>query len=180
MKICFYGAGSKEIKPEYTEEAYKLGEQLVKRGHDLVFGGGENGMMGAVSKGALDNGGNVLGIAPSWINEFEPLENKCTSFIYTETMDERKNFFLQNSDAFIIAPGGIGTLDEFFEAITLKALNQHDKKIVIFNCNHFYDKMNETFLYMANEGVIKRDINDLFQVRHTVEEVLDYLESEED
>ncbi len=137
-------------------------------------------MMGAVSKGALDNGGNVLGIAPSWINEFEPLENKCTSFIYTETMDERKNYFLQNSDAFIIAPGGIGTLDEFFEAITLKALNQHDKKIVIFNCNHFFDKINETFLHMANEGVIKRDINDLFQVRHTVEEVLDYLESEED
>ena len=167
MKICFYGAGSKEIKPEYTKEAYKLGEELVKRGHDLVFGGGENGMMGAVSKGALDNGGNVLGIAPSWINEFEPLENKCTSFIYTETMDERKNW-------------GIGTLDEFFEAITLKALNQHDKKIVIFNCNHFFDKINETFLHMANEGVIKRDINDLFQVRHTVEEVLDYLESEED
>ena len=180
MKICFYGAGSKEIKPEYTKEAYKLGEELVKRGHDLVFGGGENGMMGAVSKGALDNGGNVLGIAPSWINEFEPLENKCTSFIYTETMDERKNYFLQNSDAFIIAPGGIGTLDEFFEAITLKALNKHDKKIVIFNCNHFYDKINETFMHMAEEGVIKRDLNDLFKVETTVEGVLDYLESEED
>ncbi len=132
MKICFYGAASKEIKSEYTEEAYKLGEELVKRGHELVFGGGENGMMGAVSKGALDNDGSVLGIAPSWIDEFDTLENNCTSFIYTETMDERKNFFLMNSDAFIIAPGGIGTLDEFFEAITLKALNQHDKKIVIF------------------------------------------------
>ena len=75
---------------------------------------------------------------------------------------------------------GIGTLDEFFEAITLKALNQHDKKIVIFNCNHFYDKMNETFMYMAEEGVIKRDFNDLFKVETTVEGVLDYLESEED
>ena len=94
MKICFYGAASKEIKSEYTEEAYKLGEELVKRGHELVFGGGENGMMGAVSKGALDNDGSVLGIAPSWIDEFDTLENNCTSFIYTETMDERKNFFL--------------------------------------------------------------------------------------
>ena len=180
MKICFYGAASKEIKSEYTEEAYKLGEELVKRGHELVFGGGENGMMGAVSKGALDNDGSVLGIAPSWIDEFDTLENNCTSFIYTETMDERKNFFLMNSDAFIIAPGGIGTLDEFFEAITLKALTQHDKKIVIFNCHHFYDKMNETFMYMAEEGVIKRDFNDLFKVETTVEGVLDYLESEED
>ena len=180
MKICFYGAASKEIKSEYTEEEYKLGEELVKRGHELVFGGGENGMMGAVSKGALDNDGSVLGIAPSWIDEFGTLENNCTSFIYTETMDERKNFFLMNSDAFVIAPGGIGTLDEFFEVITLKALNQHDKKIVIFNCHHFYDKMNETFMYMAEEGVIKRDFNDLFKVETTVEGVLDYLESEED
>ena len=180
MKICFYGAASKEIKSQYTEEAYKLGEELVKRGHELVFGGGENGMMGAVSKGALDNDGSVLGIAPSWIDEFGTLENNCTSFIYTETMDERKNFFLMNSDAFVIAPGGIGTLDEFFEAITLKALNQHDKKIVIFNCHHFYDKMNETFMHMAEEGVIKRDFNDLFKVETTVEGVLDYLESEED
>ncbi|WP_407413295.1 TIGR00730 family Rossman fold protein [Methanobrevibacter sp.] len=180
MRICFYGAGSKELKSKYIEEGYKLGQEIAKKGHELVFGGGINGMMGAVSKGVMDNGGQALGIAPSWINEFEPLKNSCTEFIYTKTMDERKNLFLEHSDVFVIGPGGIGTLDEFYEIITLKALNQHDKNIVVFNCHGFYNKLNETFLYMVGEGVIKRDMNELFQVRQTVEEVMDYVENPQD
>lgn len=179
MRICFYGSGSKELKSKYTEEGYKLGEELAKRGHRLVFGGGNNGMMGAVSKGAMDNGAYVLGIAPSWIREYESLKNTCTEFIFTKTMDERKNLFLENCDAFVIGPGGIGTLDEFYEAITLKSLNRHDKKIALFNCHGFFDKLNETFVYMSDEGVIKKDMNLLFKVKKTVKEVLDYLEDPE-
>ena len=178
MRICLYGAGSKNIKPTYIEEGYKLGEEIAKRGHLLVFGGGSNGIMGSVSKGVVEHGGSTLGIAPSWIDAFEELKSDCSEFIYTKSMDERKNLFLENSDAFIIAPGGIGTLDEFFEIINLKALGQHNKKIVILNHNNFYAKLNEMFQYLKEEGVIRRDLKTLFSVKNTAEEALDYLENE--
>ena len=71
MKICLYGAGSTQIKSKYIDEAYKLGEEIAKRGHSLVFGGGSTGIMGAVSKGVIDNNGKVLGIAPEWMSELK-------------------------------------------------------------------------------------------------------------
>ena len=179
MKICLYGAGSRNIKSKYTEEAYKLGEEMAKRGHELVFGGGSTGIMGAVSKGVLDNNGKVLGIAPHWMEEYEEICRECDEFIYTDSMDERKKLFLENSDAFIIAPGGIGTLDEFFEIIVLKKLNRHNKKIVILNMFHFYDPMLEMIDFMIDEGVIraKRD-KSAFKIADSVEKVFEILERE--
>ena len=77
MKICLYGAGSNNIKSKYIKESYKLGAEIAKRGHTLVFGGGSTGVMGAVSKGAIDNNGKVLGIAPEWMEEFEGICRDC-------------------------------------------------------------------------------------------------------
>ena len=177
MKICLYGAGSNNIKSKYIKVSYKLGEEIAKRGHSLVFGGGSTGVMGAVSKGVLDNNGKVLGIAPTWMEEFEGICKDCDEFIYTESMDVRKKLFLKHSDAFIIAPGGIGTLDEFFEIIVLKKLHRHDKKIVIFNMYNFYDPMLEMIDFMIDEGVIraKRDKN-TFKIADSVEKVFELLE----
>ena len=177
MKICLYGAGSTEIKSKYTDEAYKLGEEIVKRGHSLVFGGGSTGIMGAVSKGVLDNGGKVLGIAPDWMEKYEGMCKDCDEFILTKTMDERKNLFLEHSDAFIIAPGGIGTLDEFFEIIVLKKLNRHDKKIIIYNMFDFYDPMLEMMDFMINEGVIREEIDkNTFKIADSIDKVFNLLE----
>ena len=178
MKICLYGAGSNNIKSKYLKESYKLGEEIAKRGHSLVFGGGSTGVMGAVSKGVLDNNGKVLGIAPEWMGEFEAICEDCDEFIYTKSMDERKNLFLENSDAFIIGPGGIGTLDEFFEIIVLKKLKRHNKKIIIFNIFDFYDPMLEMIDFMIDEGVIrsKRDKN-IFKIADSVEKVFKILEN---
>ena len=177
MKICLYGAGSDNIKSKYIRESYKLGEEIAKRGHSLVFGGGSTGVMGAVSKGVLDNNGKVLGIAPEWMEEFEGICNDCDEFISTKSMDERKGLFLKHSDAFIIAPGGIGTLDEFFEIIVLKKLNRHNKKIVIFNMYNFYDPMLEMIDFMIDEGVIraKRDKN-TFKIASSIDKVFELLE----
>ena len=150
MNICLYGSGSRKIDEIYTDAAYELGCEMAKRNHTLVFGGGDTGMMGFCAHGVQDNNGKTIGIAPEWIGNFEPLCENCTEFIYVDTMDERKGEFLKNSDAFIITPRGIGTMDEFFEIITLKKLKKHDKTIVIFNINHFYDKMIE----MIDETIV--------------------------
>ena len=179
MKICLYGAGSKNIKSKYMKESYKLGAEIAKRGHTLVFGGGSTGVMGAVSKGAIDNNGKVLGIAPEWMEKFEGICKECDEFIYTESMDMRKSLFLKHSDTFIIAPGGIGTLDEFFEVIVLKKLHRHDKKIIVFNMFNFYDPMLEMIDFMIDEGFIraKRDKN-TFKIADSIDKVFELLENE--
>ncbi len=179
MRICVYGAGSTDTKSKYIDESYRLGEEIAKRGHSLVFGGGSTGVMGAVSKGAIDNNGKVLGIAPEWMEKFEGICRECDEFIYTESMEERKNLFLENSDAFIIAPGGIGTLDEFFEIIVLKKLKRHDKKIIVFNMFDYYDPMFEMIEFMMEEGVVRamKDKN-TFKIADTMERIFEILEDE--
>ncbi|MBR2558446.1 MAG: TIGR00730 family Rossman fold protein [Methanobrevibacter sp.] len=176
MNICLYGSGSRKIDEIYTSKAYQLGCEIAKRNHTLVFGGGNTGMMGFCARGVHDNNGKSIGIAPEWIGEFEPLCKDCGEFIYVDSMDERKREFLKNSDAFIITPGGIGTLDEFFEIITLKKLKKHDKAIVVFNMNHFYDKMLEMIDEMGEKGFLYKQ-EDIFNVASSVEDVLNYIEN---
>lgn len=174
MNICLYGSGSRNIDKRYTDEAYRLGCMLAEKGHTLVFGGGDTGMMGACAKGVHDNGGKSIGIAPEWINNFEPLCRQCSKFIYVDSMDERKMEFLRNSDAFIIAPGGIGTLDEFFEIITLRKLKRHNKEIIVFNIDGFYNKMFEMIDEMSEKGFLYKQTQ-IFKVANSIDEIFEYL-----
>lgn len=174
MKICLYGSGSRNIDTTYTDAAYELGREMAKRDHTLVFGGGDTGMMGACAKGIHDNNGKSIGIAPEWIGNFEPLCEKCTEFIHVDTMDERKQEFVRNSDAFIITPGGIGTLDEFFEIITLKKLKQHDKEIIVFNIDNFFDKMFEMIDEMGEKGFLYKQ-DDIFKTAYTIDDIFKFL-----
>lgn len=177
MNICLYGSGSTEIDKKYTNEAYEFGRQIALKKHSLVFGGGATGMMGACARGVHDNGGKSIGIAPEWIGKFEPLYESCDEFIYVDSMDERKNKFVENSDAFVISPGGIGTMDEFFEIITLKKLNQHDKEIVVFNVYGFYDKMLEMIDEMSEKGFLYKT-NELYKIANNVDEIFKHIEQE--
>ena len=174
MNICLYGSGSRKIDKIYTDNAYELGRQLAKNGHTLVFGGGDTGMMGACAEGVHDNNGRTIGIAPEWIGNFEPLCKKCSEFILVDTMDERKNKFLENSDAFIITPGGIGTLDEFFEIITLKTLKQHNKEIIIFNIDGFFNKMLKMIDEMSEKGFLYKQ-EELYNIANDINTVMEYL-----
>lgn len=175
MRICLYGSGSPDIDEIYTDEAYRLGCEIALRGHSLVFGGGDTGMMGACAKGVRDNNGKSLGIAPPWIGNFEPLCDECSEFMYVDSMDERKNKFVENSDAFIISPGGIGTLDEFFEIITLKKLKQHDKEIIVFNISCFFDTMLKMIDEMSEKGFLYKQEH-IFKVAYSIDEIFEILE----
>lgn len=135
-------------------------------------------MMGACAKGIHDNNGKSLGIAPEWIGNFEPLCEECSEFIYVDSMDERKNKFVENSDAFIITPGGIGTLDEFFEIITLKKLKQHNKEIIVFNIDGFYNKMLEMIDEMGEKGFLYKQ-EELFKIANDLNEIEEFLKTNE-
>jgi len=177
MKICLYGAGSNKLSDKYIEEGYKLGKTISHRGHELVFGGGSEGMMGAVSRGVRDNNGKIIGIAPEWMKNFEDIFHDCDEFIHTSSIDERKKLFLEYSDAFIISPGGIGTLDEFFDILTLKKLKRHDKAIILFNLNNYYDTLIDMIEFMIKENTIPKENKQLYTVTTTIEETIDYIEN---
>ncbi|MGN1298950.1 MAG: TIGR00730 family Rossman fold protein [Candidatus Scatovivens sp.] len=179
MKICVYGAASSEIENSFILAGEELGRKMAEHGHSLVFGGGKNGMMGATARGVLEKGGEIIGIAPSFFeeNNAEISFKGCTNFIHTETMRERKRLLDETSDAFIVSPGGIGTFDEFFEILTLKQLGRHNKAIVIFNINGYFDNMINMMQVSVDKRFITEDCRELYKVTSTIEETLEYIES---
>lgn len=179
MNICIFGASSDIIDKKYSEAAYNLSGKLAEKGHSLVFGGGGCGVMGACARGFYDNGASVLGVAPKFMEEYNLFSKFCTEFKLTETMAERKTFMENSSDAFIIAPGGIGTYEEFFEVYTLKQLGRHNKAIVIFNPYGYYDKMLEMLHYTVKENFLKDSSLELIKTFSEAEPLIHYLESYE-
>ena len=179
MKICVYGAASSEIEKSFIEAGEELGRKMVERGHSLVFGGGRNGMMGAVARGVEEKGGYILGIAPKFFsdNNAEVSYPNCTNVINPETMRERKMLLDISSEAFIIAPGGIGTFDEFFEILTLKQLGRHNKAIVILNINGYYNNVLKMMQVSIDEKFITKDCVELFKVVDTADEALEFIEN---
>ena len=113
MKICVFGASSRDLEQGYFDEAFALGAELARRGHTIVFGGGASGLMGATARGAKSQGGRLIGIAPKFFDEPGILDKDCDEMIFTETMSERKKAMEDMSEAFITLPGGIGTFEEF-------------------------------------------------------------------
>lgn len=172
MKICLFGAGSKNIDKKFLDFGYQLGKMIASHKHTLVFGGGNDGMMGSVARGCYENKGKIIGIMPEWMGEFEELFDNCDEIVYTKTMDERKLKFIEVSDLFIISPGGIGTLDEFFEVLTLKKVKSHEKPIIILNIDHYYDKLLCMFNDMIELGFVPEKDKMMFIVTTNIEETI--------
>ena len=178
MKIAVYGAASSLIDSSYKETGRELGKKMAERGHGVVFGGGANGMMGAVAEGVHEKQGYILGVVPEFFHEAnaEISYKECSEYIYTDTMRERKRQMEENSDAFIITPGGIGTLDEFFEILTLKQLGRHNKAIVLFDINGFFDELASSLYKMVKKQFITSDCAELCKVSTDIDEILNYIE----
>ncbi|MBR5808588.1 MAG: TIGR00730 family Rossman fold protein, partial [Clostridia bacterium] len=172
-----YGASSNIIDKVYIEATEELGEKLAKRGHGLVFGAGAEGVMGASARGVERGGGKIIGIAPGFFNVDGMIFENCTELIRPDTMRERKKMLEEMSDAFIMAPGGIGTFDEFFEIITLKQLSRHTKAIAIFNVNNYFDDLLAMMEKGIKEDFIKEECRELYRVFENSDEMLDYLEN---
>ena len=179
MRICVYGAASPTIDPEYIRQTEMLGEEMAKRGHSLVFGGGANGLMGAAARGVKKGGGSILGVIPKFFeNEtIEAIYDKCDELLTPNTMRERKQLMEDNSDAFIITPGGIGTYEEFFEILTLKQLCRHNKPIAIFNIMGYYDGLNEVMNQAMQKNFIRENCSTLFRITDNLDELLEYIET---
>lgn len=176
MKLCLYGASSNLINKKYIEATEKLGEELAKRGHTLVFGGGANGLMGAAARGVTKVGGEIIGISPKFFDVDGVLYDKCTEFIYTETMQERKHLLVTKSDGFIVMPGGPGTFDELFETLSLRQLGIHNKPIAVFNIDGYFDPLGEMLKNAYDGNFMTKEILELCPLFNNETDLLKYLE----
>lgn len=181
MRICVYGAASPSIDEKFITLTEEMGKKMAEKGHSLVFGGGGNGLMGAAARGVKSGGGHILGVIPSFFDKenIEAICDFCDDLIMPETMRERKQIMEDNSDGFIVVPGGIGTYEEFFEILTLKQLCRHNKPIAVYNQLGYYDELYATMKQAVNKKFIKEDCLELFYMSDNLEDIFSYITAEQ-
>lgn len=180
MNICVFGAASSEIDKKYVKAAENMCEELAKQGHNLVFGAGGRGLMGAAARGFKKGGGKITGVVPHFFKELdiEALYTECDELIYTDTMRERKGTMEDKADAFLIMPGGIGTFEELFEVMTLKQLGRHNKPIAIYSIDGYYDSMEEMLNYSIKEKFVYESCKSLYRYVDGIPELLEYFNAD--
>ncbi|HJH11222.1 MAG TPA: TIGR00730 family Rossman fold protein [Metalysinibacillus jejuensis] len=171
MKIAVYCGSQLGVSQIFEETAYALGEQLATDGHTIVYGGSNVGLMGAVADAALSNGGAVIGVLPEQLKKREIAHEKLTELHFVESMHVRKAMMADMADAFIAYPGGVGTLDEFFEVFTWAHIGIHQKPVILFNVAGFYDDLIRHIERMIKEGFIQPTHKNFFYIATNLEEV---------
>ena len=154
MNITVYLGSNDGSQPIYRQEAKKLGEWLGKSGHTLIYGGSRVGLMGVLAEAALKNGGRVIGVEPRFFVENEIQHHGLTKLIITETMAERKQKMIAMGEAFLAFPGGIGTLEEMSEVMSLVKLKRLNKPFCFLNFSGYYEPLRQFFQHMAREGFV--------------------------
>ena len=174
--VCVCGSSSAALDQIYYDTAFTLGAELAKAGFGLVFGAGDIGVMGATARGVHSiAGGHVTGIIPSFMNVDGIPYQKCDDCVITETMRERKQMMEDRSDAFIAAPGGIGTFEEFFEVLTLKQLKRHKKAIVLLNVAHYYDPLQQMLKCAVAQRFAKPASLELYYLTEDPVQAVEYI-----
>lgn len=169
--ICVYCAASPRVAPHYIETARLVGHLLADTGKHLIYGGGRTGLMGAVADGAREKGGEVTGIIPEFLADKEIAHQGLSKLYVVQTMHERQAMMENLSEAFIILPGGLGTLAEFFEILTWKQLGNHEKPVVVVNTNGYWDSL-LAFLEQAEEkDFIRKGDTTLWHVVEKIDEI---------
>ena len=172
MQVCVYCASSAKIDSAYFEATEALAKSLVANDCQVVFGGGSSGLMGKLADTVLENGGRIRGIMPQFMNEVEWGHKGVSDFIYTHTMHERKAKFLEGTDAIIALPGGPGTFEELFEAITLRKLGQISTPIVVLNTNGYFNLFSDLMQQAVSEKFMTDDGESVWKMVNEPEEVI--------
>lgn len=154
-RIAVYCGSASPADPRYLELARQVGETLATRGIGVVYGGGRLGLMGALAEGALAAGGEVIGVIPEALVGSEVANNNCTELQVVPGMHERKLAFTNLSDGFLTIPGGVGTMDELWEAVSWAQLGYHAKPVGLLNAFSFFDQLLAFNRHMAEVGFIR-------------------------
>lgn len=180
MRISVYAASSARVRPAFVEAARSLGRLLATAGHTIVYGGGGTGLMGAVADGALEAGGEVIGVIPRFMTEVEWQHPGIARLDVVEDMRERKHRLLAGSDAVVALPGGCGTVEELVEAITLKRLGLYFKPIVLVNLDGFWELFQRFMLHTIEERMMNPAHAAMWSLVDRVEDVLPRIDATPD
>ncbi|WP_223558461.1 TIGR00730 family Rossman fold protein [Chryseobacterium lathyri] len=172
--FCGSSFGTDDI---FKEQAFLLGRTLAKQDIQLIYGGADVGLMGAVADGALNEKGEVVGVLPHFLQSKEIAHKKLTELILVETMHERKTKMNDLCDGVIVLPGGYGTLEEFFEMITWAQLGLHKKPIGILNIDGFYDDLIKLVQTMVDKGFLKLVNRDMLLISENIDELLEKMKN---
>ncbi len=171
--VCVFCGASFGADPRYREAAERLGRLLAEGGFTLVFGGGGPGLMGAMAKAVAEGGARVRGILPGFLRGVEKPPDWEQELEITPDLQVRKMKMLGESDAFIVLPGGAGTMDEFFEVVTSAQLHVLSKPIVLVNEAGYFDPLLALMRHIVDQGFARNDLMDLFTVVETPDEAID-------
>lgn len=175
--VCVYCGSGAGTNPRFIESARALGKTLAENGIRLVYGGGSVGMMGAVASGALDHGGSVTGIIPTFLTKRENALKQVQEMIVTPDMHERKRLMFEHSDAFVALPGGIGTLEELVEQLTWQQLGRHSKPVLLANIDGFWEPLLALIAHMRATQFIRPTLSIDILKAERVEDILPRLEA---
>jgi len=175
-KICIFTGSRRGVLPEYADMAKQLARELVARGYGLVYGGGKGGLMNVIADSVLDLGGHVTGVIPNSLVSKEVAHRGLTDLRVVNSMHERKALMAELADGFIAMPGGIGTMEEFFEVLSWAQLGLHDKPCGLLNVRGYYDHMIQFFDYAVAQDFIKPKDRALLIVESEPSKLLDRFE----
>ena len=175
--ICVYCSSSDMVAPAYFALAEELGEVIARRGHTLVWGGTNVGLMGTCARAAQKHGAKVIGVIPRFIAERGLAYEKADELIVTDDMRERKAIMEQRADAFVGMPGGFGTLEEMFEIITLKQLQRHNKAIVFLNAAGYYEPLAAALEKMYEAQFAKQAYRSMYAFAADVGSAIEHVEN---
>lgn len=169
--VCVYCAHRDGARPSYIQAARDTGALIARLNMRLVYGAGDVGLMGAVADAAQEAGAETFGVIPEHLMRKEVGKRDLTSFVITENMHERKKVMVMNSDAFVLLPGGLGSLDEFFELITWRQLGLHAKPCFILNVDGYWDGLIKLIENQVNEGFVPAENLGYFSTADTIEQL---------
>lgn len=175
-KICLFCASRSDVDSRFHDAAAALGREIAEAGDVLYYGGGTIGLMGTVARAVHAHGGRVIGVIPSRLRDREVAYEAADEMIVTANMSDRKRILMDEADAFVILPGGFGTLDEFLDAVTTKQLGFHNKPIVLVNVDGFFDAQFDMFRAIVDKGFADPGQLALFEIRNDVASALAYIE----
>jgi uncharacterized protein (TIGR00730 family) len=162
--VCVYCGSRAGVDPAYAVEAAAIGKAFAENGWRLVYGAGDVGLMGTVARAAQDAGADTFGVIPQHLVDWEVGKTDLTTYIVTETMHERKKVMFMNCDAVVVLPGGAGSLDELFEALTWRQLGLHEKPIFLLNTNGYWEPLIQLMNHVVTQGFADASLLDYITI----------------
>jgi uncharacterized protein (TIGR00730 family) len=171
MKICVFCSANAAIDPAFFVKTEELGRWMSEKGHTLVYGGVNQGLMECIAKAVKDSGGRTVGVIPRIVEKRGRISDYVDVEILCDNLSDRKQLMLDKSDVFIALPGGIGTIDEVFTIAASATIGYHEKRVILYNINGFWDALIQMMDDLQQRGMVRGQWRDYIAVASTIEEL---------